>query len=296
MKHFKTLFMSILAIGFLALNVYAGSAVKIFDQQGVPKGLNIDANGNLGVQESAASTVGQSVVHKFGQAIDFDISDGAVTVWDGANDAGINQMDYVWSTSAVITQLTSSSASDTEPIEVQGLDSDYALVIQTVTLTGQTIASLTTPLIRVFRLKNVGTSDLVGTVYCHETGTVSSGVPTDLSKVKAVITLGNNQTLMALYTIPAGTTAYMKRWYISQANSSGGFFATAGIVGIRLWARPFGEVFQLKDTAATRDDYAHPYDDPLVFDEKTDIYLEVNTSVDGSSVSGGFDFVLIDNE
>ena len=71
-------------------------------------------------------------IHKFGAAPDFDSTDGFVTVWDGADDGGTDQMSYQYSATAAIDSISSSDDTDTEPIEIQGLDTDYNVVTQTI--------------------------------------------------------------------------------------------------------------------------------------------------------------------
>jgi hypothetical protein len=239
-----------------------------------------------------------SFIHKFGNAPDFDTADNAVTIWDGAED-GVTweNMVYDYSATAIIDSASSSDASDTEPIEIQGLDADYNLVNQTVTLNGQTRVALTTNLIRVFRIKNVGTSDLAGHVFVFEEDTLTGGVPDDASLIRAIIHPPNNQTLMAVYTIPAGYTGYMRSWYAAVAGAS----KTSNYV-IDIYARPFGQVFQLKHRSAISDTGSshvnHHYVEPEVFSEKTDIEMKVQmlaAGATGASVSAGFDIVLIAN-
>ena len=269
-----------------------------FDNIGATTSGNLrvtDAESGLAIAKG--DVTGTSFIHKFGNAPDFDTGDGTVTVWDGANDASLDEMAYTYSTTAAIDSISSSNAGDTVDIEIQGLDSNYDLVTQTITLTGQTRAALSTSLIRVFRLKNVGATDLVGNCYVYENTTISGGVPTDTTKVRAMIQNGNNQTLMAVYTIPAGYTGYMRDWY---ASSSGANKSASYVVD--LFARPFGQVFQLKHRSAISDDgttyIQHRYEEPEVFSEKTDIEMRVtiaDTNITEASISGGFDIVLVQN-
>jgi hypothetical protein len=254
-----------------------------------------DAESGLAIAKG--EVVGSTFIHKFGGAPDFDEGDGQVTIWDGADDSGIDEMLYNYSTTNDIDSLSSDSASDTVDIEVQGLDVDYNVVVQTVTLTGQTRVALTTPLMRVFRLKNVGSVNLVGDVYCYVNTAISGGVPVDTTKVRAIIHFPNNQTLMAVYTIPAGYTGYMRDWYAATAGSS-----KDSNYPIRLMARPLGQVFQLKHIAALSDSgtsqIQHKYEEPEVFAEKTDIELRaamLATGGTGAAVAGGFDIVLVAN-
>lgn len=251
-----------------------------------------DAENGLAIAKGEVS--GSTFIHKFGKAPDFDSGDNFVTIWDGADDGGLTAYLYTYSTSAIIDSLSSSNTGDTQDIEVQGLDADYELVIQTITLTGQTRKALTTDLIRVFRLKNVGSTTLAGDVYCFEDTTLSLGVPVLVTKVRAQIHIGNNQTLMSIFTVPAGRTGYMRDWYASAAGAR-----KTSVHEIKLFARPFGQVFQLKHDASIAlngSSYIHhQYVEPEVFTEKTDIEMQCNSDEDIASISGGFDIVLVDN-
>jgi len=244
------------------------------------------------------NVAGHSTVHKFGNAPDFDIGDGVVDIWDGANDAAAwQQMDYTFSATADIDRISSTSGSDTFDVEIQGLDASYDLVLQTITLTGQTPAELTTDLIRVFRMKNVGAADNVGSIFCFVNVATTGGIPNTPANIRAVMGVGNNQTLMAIYTVPNGKTAYLRSFF---AATSGASKATSYVTD--LWARPFGQVFQLKHRTALDDTgtshYMHSYVEPPSYPAKTDLRMTAaiqSGTVTGASVSAGFDLVLVDD-
>ena len=276
------------------------STIQGIDPNGITKNIGSTESGNLkitdaenGLAIASGDVVGVSFIHKFGNTPDFDAGDGKVSIWDGADDGGVDEMQYNYSTSAIIDSISSSEVADTVDIEIQGLDSNWDLVLQTITLTGRTRKALDTNLIRVFRVKNVGNTDLVGDAYCYENTALNLGVPVDKTKIRAVINNGNNQTLMAVYTIPNGKIGYMRDWYAATA---GGHKDTVNEVD--LVARPFGQVFQLKHRASisvTGTSYIqHKYEEPEIFEAKTDIEMRSNTDETTSSVSAGFDIVLKD--
>lgn len=238
-----------------------------------------------------------SFIHKFGGTPDFDVSDGFVSVWDGADDGGINQMKYVYSEgTANINTFSSNNAVDTQSIEVQGLDSNYDLQTETIVLNGTSTVASVTNFQRVFRMKNVDTTDNAGSIYCftHDTAVVA-GVPATSANVRAIMQPGNNQTLMAIYTIPNGYTGYMRDWYASTAGAKRDSQHT-----IQVRARPQGQVFQLKhesNISVNGTSYIqHEYTEPEKFSEKTDIEVRADTDTDIAGVSGGFDIVLVANE
>jgi len=249
----------------------------------------------------AGKIYGHSYIHKFGNAPDFDTGDGAVDVWSGANDAGIDAMSYTYSATADIGILSSSSASDTGTVSVQGLDSSWNLSTTTYTLNGTTDVDMSatgTDLIRIFRIKNTGSSDFVGTVYARINGsTATAGVPDTASEARALVEIGTNQTLMALYTVPNGKTAFLDEFYASSA----GIKKTA-TYQVDLFARPTGEVFQLKhrrsfDDSTTAGTMKH-YHVQEKFDAKTDLAVRVNAltgAVTQANVSAGFDLTLVDD-
>ncbi len=222
---------------------------------------------------------GHSFVSKFGQ--NDDVGTGAFEdVWD-------NGGTYIYpaDNTAPITKLIGHNAADTEPIEIQGLDINGNLVIQTKTITGLTAVTLDTPLWRIFRLRNVGTTDLVADVCA-----INDADTQDY----ACINNGNNQTLMALYTIPAGKTGYLLK-------GTGNIVGTNRAYSIdgEVSMRNFGSVFQLKNTFGLSTDgssyFDHKYPIPLPISEKTDIRNQVISSSSGGKVNVTFDILLVDN-
>jgi hypothetical protein len=255
-----------------------------------------DAENGLAIAKG--DVTGTTFIHKFGNAPDFDTGDNEVTIWDGAEDnVAWEQMRYQYSTSADIDSISSSSGSDTQDIVILGLDTNYELVTQTATLTGQTRVALGTSLIRVFRAYNDNSTDLVGHVVIYVNTTLSNGVPTDTTKIRAIVDPVNQQTEMAVYTIPAGKTGYIRDWY---AATSGGSRNTN--YKIKLYTRENGKIFRVKHVSALSDggttSYQHRYEEPEVVTEKTDIEMTAQVTaaaITGASVSAGFDIVLIDD-
>ncbi len=264
--------------------------------------VNVTGDGDLSISDNSdglaiaeGKVTGKSRINKFGYAPEFNTGDGFVTVWDGAEDGEpYEAMNYTYSTSADIDYLSAQDNLDTQDIEVQGLDANYDLVVQTITLTGQTPKALDTALIRVFRMKNVNSDDCRNHIFCYVSAgtTVTNGVPQDGAKVRAVIHGDENQTEMALYTVPNGKTGYMRSWYASTAGVKKDSNHT-----IKILAREFEGVFQLKQRRNFNSDIGldpQPYDTPPDYAEKTDIEMVVDTDQDGVGVSAGFNIVLVD--
>ena len=286
-----------------ALSVSLDSAdtinVLVVDSLVVKQALNdtLNVNGmNTPLRLAQGLVSGHSFVHKFGNAPDFDAADGTVTVWDGADDAHVDAMAYVYSTTADINRV-SSSAADSFSLEIQGLGADTLALVDTVTVAGQAKVTISPAFFRVFRMRNINSVDNVGHVYAYADCAISSGVPAQTDSVRAVVQPGNNQTLMSIYTVPVNKTAYMPSWYAATAGAN----RSSNYV-IELRARQRQGVFQLKHVTALGDagtsSYQHKYEVPEMFNSGVDIEMRANMQTGGgvaASVSTGFDLILIDN-
>ena len=212
---------------------------------------------------------GASHINKFG----YNSSVGATfeTVWDGSN-----LYTYIGTAGTALVTSSNTSADNNGTVEIQGLDANYN--VQTVTATIGGSATQET-FIRVFRVKmltaNTGTSN-VGTI----TVTVDS-------KSAAVISPAKGQTLMAVYTIPAGKKGYLVKLQGNLEKAKESEF--------QLMARPFGGSFNIKGKFGSSGDVVnYDYPVPLEFDEKTDIEVQVRA---GATTAAGalFDIILLDN-
>ena len=234
-----------------------------------------DQDGNIINSFGAASNIpiasgavtGHSHINKFGYS---DSIASLSTIWDGSNI-------YSYSTSAGAVTVTSSSTDDAGAvIEVQGLDSSYHLVTQDIVLD----ATGATNLIRIFRARlKTPASDETTNI-----GIISVSIGGDL---RAKILAGKGQTLMAVYTIPAGKTGYLLNLTMSVDKNVDVIYT--------LMAREQGGAFNIKGqfgTFGTPIDHNYPI--PLVFSEKTDIEIQADA---GNTCGGGatFDLILVDN-
>lgn len=213
-----------------------------------------------------------SHVNKFGY--NAATSSAYETVWDGG-------ATYSYPATAGTIQLVADdSQDDGSTVEVQGLDENYNLQTVTLTVGG---ARSTESFIRVFRMivKSPNTGDTnVDIINCIHTQ--SDSTDTTVAKILA----GAGQTLMAVYTIPAGKRGYLVKFQGSQQKDQDTTF--------RLISRPTGGAFNIKGQWASRGgtvNYDYPV--PLVFEQKTDIEIRVKT---GSASEAGalFDIIIED--
>ena len=156
---------------------------------------------------------------KFGENLDIDSN--METIWDGG---GL----YTYLTSAGVLTVTSTDGDDAaagtgaRTVTVDGLDANYNQVSETLTVGG---SAGSVEFFRVFRA-SVASSGSSGT----NEGTISiaSGATTlaQIIKVGTGQGTGLGQTLMSIYSIPAGYTGYVYQWDDAyfQNNSSSALF------------------------------------------------------------------------
>ena len=216
---------------------------------------------------------GVKSIFKFG--FNSDVNGTEETIWD---QGGI----YSYPTSAIQIKVSSTSANDAaagtgaRTMTVVGLDGNYNEAQETVSLNGQTEVLTDTTFIRVFRafVETAGSSGTAaGDIYMGN-GVVSGGVP---ATVYAKISLGENQTLMALWTVPAGYTGYLTKIDLGTGTPNNNQYINARII-----QRAFGGVFRTatKITLQTGGNILN-FPAPIVLPEKTDIEARAVSS--GSS-------------
>ena len=227
---------------------------------------------------------------KFG--FNADVDDSLETVWA---QGGL----YSYLASASVLKVSSSSTADTSAgtgartVELSGLDTNYDEISETVTLNGQTAVNTTNEFLRINRMvvRSAGTGGQNAGVIYAGTGTVTTGVP---ANKYATIAIGDNQTVMALWTVPRGYTAYLLQTDITVATTQNNKYCTVHLV-----SRPNGEVFQIKDKFVKAESSVHQaYTIPLKFEEKTDIEVRAIGDSSGAdiAISAGLDFIYIQND
>jgi hypothetical protein len=132
-----------------------------------------------------------------------------------------------------------------------------------------------------------------GVIYAG-TGTVTTGVPANVyASINGVA--GSNQTLMALWTVPAGYTAYLLQYDVSNGTTSN----TPAVCKLILAVRPYGEVFQSKDVKSltTGMHVEETFSLPQKITEKSDIEVRAISSSASVSfdISAAFEIVYIKN-
>jgi hypothetical protein len=243
------------------------------------------------LQVSRGQIAYHEFIHKFGYNPSIGTADE--TIW---SEGGL----YVYPTSASTMYISSSSAADTaagtgaRTATVYGLDADFEQINVTVSLNGQTGVQLNGALnwYRVNRIvvNTAGSGGAnAGVLYVGTEATPSGGVPTNKY---ATVAIGDNQTLMCLWTVPVGYTAYLHQKDVS-ASSSAGKFAIFTLV-----SRPNGGVFNVRDRVTLANNSTSiPYWNPIVLTEKTDVEVRaIADSVGGTiTASATLDITYIKN-
>lgn len=216
-------------------------------------------------------------VHKFGRNT-APANGVEETVWDGSNL-------YPWSTwdagAANVYLKSSATGDESKTIFIQGLDADFNLQSETVTLDASDsttgVASANT-YVRLFRMYNNGSTPFTGNVGAHYASAAGTLV--------AQVLIGQEQTLMAVYTVPAGHTAYLMKYDFSGS-------ANAALASRLLFRNPNG-VFRIQHSGAVYGgEYTYAFDIPLAIPEKTDIDLRVTAGTGSATLGANFNLLVV---
>lgn len=252
------------------------------------QGRQLVASQDFLTQVGLGNVEGWSYVEKFGENPDVNTATDPEDVW------GFGGL-YNFSTDADIDTVSSSNAGDTQDIVIIGQTADYTEVTQTVTLDGQNKVTLGTPLRRFYRAYNDGATDLAGTVYIYVNGDITDGVPDTDADVRGLVVNGDNQTEMAIYTIPKGKQGFFLGGYVAISR---GLTTSAADFTWRL--RLPGKTFRVQSRIACvstgRSSWDYKYPIPVgPLPEGTDILLRVESvTANNTGCAGGFTILLQD--
>lgn len=211
-----------------------------------------------------------SSIHKFGS--NSGLSGAEESIWSAG---GL----YPWSALAVpqILFVSSVDPADDGTVTIQGLDENWALLEETVSLAGSPseITTINT-FRRVYRALYTGAT---------HTGLITIRTLSHAGTIVAQIDVGKAQTLMTVYTVPVGYIAYLIGY-------------TAGVgklddADIFLYVGTDGQNFRIKSEMSVYQSVQHqPFNIPLLFGEKTDIDFRAEGTTGNSICTLNYDLVL----
>jgi len=227
-------------------------------------------NFGLGVAKGQFQNI--SHVHKFGAVPAMSVNTTG-TIWD------VNDTIYPWSAFATAgtLSLTRASASDAgKVVTVVGLNADYDQITENVTLTAESGNVTTNSFIRVFRAymttgSNVGNIDIIRGA-------------TTVARINA----SKSQTLMAVYTVPAGHSAYLLQGVCScqsGADATGDMF-------IRYFGQASFRVGHSFEVSGNGGQYLYQFTVPIKIPQKSDIDIRASVRSNNARVTAAFDIIL----
>jgi hypothetical protein len=196
------------------------------------------------------------------------------TVWD-ANDTLYPWS--AWDTPGTLAVDRADAGDAGKNVIISGLDLLYNEITETVTLTAATGNTTTNSFSRVISARMNGTSTNVGVV------TIARNATT-VAQINAAV----GQTLMGVYTVPAGYTAYLHQGVmtIETGGDATGFFEYR-VPGDRF---VIGHTFEVASS-----EYHYGFSCPLALPEKSDIDVRAAVRTNNSRVTAAYDMILIKN-
>ena len=220
-------------------------------------------------------------IHKFGSNPDVSNSVSTTapeTIWDGSSE-------YVFPPdTATGIQIKSSQGTDSQEFVVQGLDENFNNQSWTGNLNGTSDVNIDGSWSRVFRAFNNDSTQINGNINIHASG--------DASTSYAQVLAGNDQTLMALYTVPSNYTGYLTNYHATAHNPSS---ASDIDYTLQIKTRLYGKVFRVQEISSVGTSHTINQDLPFPsqLPPKTDIIFNiVSANGNNGAVNADFDIAL----
>ena len=243
----------------------------------------------FGLQVSRGQIQGHSNVIVFGYNPDVDTSEESVWPVGGV---------VPHPTVASVLKISSSSTDDdgdpagtgARTVFIAGVDGDYNVVSETITMNGQTAVNTTNSYLYVnsFYVVTVGSNGSNAGVVYAGTGVVTAGVP---AVIYDAINTGYNSRTTSHYCVPAGYTGYMVEGQFSSGQASG----STAVTGFLKQNGPDGLLRVGAVTTVNNSTADYVFDPPFVIPEKNCVGSSAIGAAANNAVSSYFNIVLIKN-
>lgn len=233
---------------------------------------------------AAGRYTGLSIVNKFGRNTDVDPNSVPEDIWNGG---GVYTGFPTGSPEEF--EVFSSDASDTGVLTFTYLPSSASTAYQqaTVTLNGTTAVATG---VTGYRMHTARYSS--GTSTTFNAGNITIRHRTTTANVFCFMPIGRSQTNVSGYTVPSGSTAYLRRIFCRVIGS------TTGTVDGALWVRTNGGSPRLRRpfTSTNPDHFEEEPYGGLPIEEKSDIIIRISfASTNNLDVIAGYDILLVKN-
>ena len=262
------------------VGLVAGTAVKFFDENDVVWGPR-NVNGKLLTTSkdylydiAAGEVTGSYPVRKHGHNPDVGTSPETVS--------HIGAVMYYPPAAEILKIKSDDVDDDGAPVDTGartvwlcGLDANYAIITDTITMNGTTAVDSNVAFLRLFEMNVVtaGTS-------LHNEGTITAYGNDGTSAIDAIAP-EENISHSASFTVPAGQTLYLTSFHLADASLKG--------AEVSLYTHAFGGLWQNYRPYVLVDDIiAIPLDMPLTFAEKTDVEMRATALAAGAIIAAGF--------
>jgi hypothetical protein len=217
-----------------------------------------------------------SFVHKFGAVPAMSVNTTG-TIWD------ISDTIYpwtTWSSAGTVSVSTVNASDDGKTITIEGLDANYLPQTENIVVSSSAAVTSTKSYIRLYKAHvSVGVTN-VGDIDIQKSATTVLRITAD-----------KGQTLMAIYTVPAGKIGYLIKETMTVA-------ANADATG-DMYVRYFGQTsFRIGHTfevSGTGGQYSYDFGIPITIPEKSDIDFRASVRSNNARVTAAFDILLIDS-
>ena len=208
-------------------------------------------------------------------------------IWDGA-------ADYEYPAAAGGMWISSDDQTNDVALTftVEGIDKDSNFASVTGTLDGTDARTMVPVLsggtddewLRVFRVFATSNTAATGNIYVSKDNTDAggNGIPDTVTDIQAKIIIGNEQTLMCMFTIPTGNTGYLLDFEASTG--------LAKLSEVNIYIREPGKTFRIQHAISINASFAHhDWMVPLTIPAGSDIKVRGLSAGGGGAISAGFE-------